>query len=413
MRKIKLIHILFFLFSFSAFTQVNFTTKLSKNRLGVNERVKVEFSVDKDGDNFIPPKFENFRIVGGPSQSIRNSWVNGKRSFSKTYAYFLSPTNKGFFTIGQATIEVDGEIYKTLPVQVTVTSAVDKPTDPNDPNYLADKNIHLVAELSNKNPFLNEAISVTYKLYVSQDTGVNNWRELEAPRYADFWSNNIDIKSLNVQNGTYDGKPYRYVILRKTLLYPQKTGKLKIEPLTLDVSVQVPSNRRDFFGNLISSSVSKTVSAGSSFINVKPLPIDNQPIDYSGAVGDFNFEIKSNKNNLLLDEAFQLSLIVSGSGNFNLFEDPRITLPNSLEIYEPEKTSNISIRVSGMKGKVNNEYTVVPNRPGKYIIPKTKFSYFNTELGDYKTIYSDPIYIDVEGNFKESDQGQNLSLIHI
>ena len=335
MRKIKLIHIIFFLFSFSAFTQVNFTTKLSKNRLGVNERVKVEFSVDKDGDNFIPPKFENFRIVGGPSQSIRNSWVNGKRSFSKTYAYFLSPTNKGSFTIGQATIEVDGEIYKTLPVQVTVTSAVDKPTDPNDPNYLADKNIHLVAELSNKNPFLNEAISVTYKLYVSQDTGVNNWRELEAPRYADFWSNNIDIKSLNVQNGTYDGKPYRYVILRKTLLYPQKTGKLKIEPLTLDVSVQVPSNRRDFFGNLISSSVSKTVSAGSSFINVKPLPIDNQPIDYSGAVGDFNFEIKSNKNNLLLDEAFQLSLIVSGSGNFNLFEDPRITLPNSLEIYEP------------------------------------------------------------------------------
>tara|TARA_B100001059_G_C17816725_1_gene575735 strand:+ start:213 stop:1958 length:1746 start_codon:yes stop_codon:yes gene_type:complete len=407
MRKIKLIHIIFFLFSFSAFTQVNFTTKLSKNRLGVNERVKVEFSVDKDGDNFIPPKFENFRIVGGPSQSIRNSWVNGKRSFSKTYAYFLSPTNKGSFTIGQATIEVDGEIYKTLPVQVTVTSAVDKPTDPNDPNYLADKNIHLVAELSNKNPFLNEAISVTYKLYVSQDTGVNNWRELEAPRYADFWSNNIDIKSLNVQNGTYDGKPYRYVILRKTLLYPQKTGKLKIEPLTLDVSVQVPSNRRDFFGNLISSSVSKTVSAGSSFINVKPLPIDNQPIDYSGAVGDFNFEIKSNKNNLLLDEAFQLSLIVSGSGNFNLFEDPRITLPNSLEIYEPEKTSNISIRVSGMKGKVNNEYTVVPNRPGKYIIPKTKFSYFNTELGDYKTIYSDPVYIDVEGNFKESDQGQN------
>ena len=407
MRKIKLIYIIFFLFSFSAFTQVNFTTKLSKNRLGVNERVKVEFSVDKDGDNFIPPKFENFRIVGGPSQSIRNSWVNGKRSFSKTYAYFLSPTNKGSFTIGQATIEVDGEIYKTLPVQVTVTSAVDKPTDPNDPNYLADKNIHLVAELSNKNPFLNEAISVTYKLYVSQDTGVNNWRELEAPRYADFWSNNIDIKSLNVQNGTYDGKPYRYVILRKTLLYPQKTGKLKIEPLTLDVSVQVPSNRRDFFGNLISSSVSKTVSAGSSFINVKPLPIDNQPIDYSGAVGDFNFEIKSNKNNLLLDEAFQLSLIVSGSGNFNLFEDPRITLPNSLEIYEPEKTSNISIRVSGMKGKVNNEYTVVPNRPGKYIIPKTKFSYFNTELGDYKTIYSDPIYIDVEGNFKQSDQGQN------
>ena len=398
----KFIHIIVFLIGFSAFSQVNFTTKLSKNQLGLNERVKVEFSVDKDGDNFIPPTFENFRIVGGPSQSIRNSWINGKRSYSKTYSYFLSPIEKGSFEIGQASIEVDGEIYKTLPVQIIVTSAVDKPTNPNDPNYIADKKIHLVAELSDNNPFLNEAVSVIYKLYVAPDTGVDNWRELEAPRYANFWSNNIDIKSLNVQNGTYKGEPYRYVVLRRTLLYPQKTGKLKIEPLTLDISVQVPSNRRDFFGNLISSSVNKTVSSGSSTIDVKPLPLNNKPLDFSGAVGNFNFEIKSDKKELLLDEAFQLSLIVSGKGNFNLFDDPKISLPVSLEVYEPEKISNVSVRSNGIKGKINNKYTVVPNNPGKYTIPQTKFSFFDPELEDYKTIYSDPIFIDVEGVYKPS-----------
>ena len=408
----KFIHIIVFLIGFSAFSQVNFTTKLSKNQLGLNERVKVEFSVDKDGDNFIPPTFENFRIVGGPSQSIRNSWINGKRSYSKTYSYFLSPIEKGSFEIGQASIEVDGEIYKTLPVQIIVTSAVDKPTNPNDPNYIADKKIHLVAELSDNNPFLNEAVSVIYKLYVAPDTGVDNWRELEAPRYANFWSNNIDIKSLNVQNGTYKGEPYRYVVLRRTLLYPQKTGKLKIEPLTLDISVQVPSNRRDFFGNLISSSVNKTVSSGSSTIDVKPLPLNNKPLDFSGAVGNFNFEIKSDKKELLLDEAFQLSLIVSGKGNFNLFDDPKISLPVSLEVYEPEKISNVSVRSNGIKGKINNKYTVVPNNPGKYTIPQTKFSFFDPELEDYKTIYSDPIFIDVEGVYKPSldsdDNSENI-----
>ena len=408
----KFIHIIVFLIGFSAFSQVNFTTKLSKNQLGLNERVKVEFSVDKDGDNFIPPTFENFRIVGGPSQSIRNSWINGKRSYSKTYSYFLSPIEKGYFEIGQASIEVDGEIYKTLPVQITVTSAVDKPTNPNDPNYIADKKIHLVAELSDNNPFLNEAVSVIYKLYVAPDTGVDNWRELEAPRYANFWSNNIDIKSLNVQNGTYKGEPYRYVVLRRTLLYPQKTGKLKIEPLTLDISVQVPSNRRDFFGNLISSSVNKTVSSGSSIIDVKPLPLNNKPLDFSGAVGSFNFEIKSDKKELLLDEAFQLSLIVSGKGNFNLFDDPKISLPVSLEVYEPEKISNVSVRSNGIKGKINNKYTVVPNNPGKYTIPQTKFSFFDPEIEDYKTIYSDPIFIDVEGVYKSSldskDNSENI-----
>ena len=399
MYKIKILNIIIFLIGFSAFSQVNFTTKLSKDRLGLNERVKIEFTVDKDGDNFIPPKFDNFRVVGGPSQSIRNSWINGKKSYSKTYSYFLSPIEKGSFEIGQASIEVDDEIYKTLPVRITITSAVDIPTDPNDPNYLADKNIHLVAEVSNKNPCLNEAISVSYKLYVSPDTGVNNWRELEAPRYADFWSNNIDIKSLNVQNGTFKGKPYRYVVLRRTLLYPQKTGELKIEPLTLDISVQVPSNRRDFFGNLISSSVNKTVSSGSSIIDVKSLPIDNKPKDFSGAVGSFSFEIKSDKKELLTDEAFQLSLIVSGDGNFNLFEDPKISLPNSLEVYEPEKISNISVRARGIKGNINNKYTVVPINPGKYTIPETKFSFFNPVSAEYKTIYSDPIFIDVDGAY--------------
>ncbi|MAU30377.1 MAG: BatD protein [Flavobacteriaceae bacterium] len=408
----KFIYIIIFLISFSAFSQVNFTTKLSKNQLGLNERVKVEFSVDKDGDNFIPPTFENFRIVGGPSQSIRNSWINGKRSYSKTYSYFLSPIEKGSFEIGQASIEVDGEIYKTLPVKIIVISAVDKPTNPNDPNYIADKKIHLVAELSDNTPFLNEAVSVIYKLYVAPDTGVDNWRELEAPRYANFWSNNIDIKSLNVQNGTYKGEPYRYVVLRRTLLYPQKTGKLKIEPLTLDISVQVPSNRRDFFGNLISSSVNKTVSSGSSIIDVKPLPLNNKPMDFSGAVGNFNFEIKSDKKELLLDEAFQLSLIVSGKGNFNLFDDPKISLPASLEVYEPEKISNVSVRSNGIKGKINNKYTIVPNNPGKYTIPQTKFSFFDPGLEEYKTIYSDPIFIDVEGVYKPSldseDNSENI-----
>ena len=399
MYKRQILHIIIFLIGFSGFSQVNFTTKLSKNRLGLNERVKVEFSVDKSGDNFVPPKFDNFRIVGGPSQSIRNSWVNGKRSYSKTYSYFLSPIEKGSFEIGQASIEVDGEIYKTLPTQIIVTSAVDQPTNPNDPNYLADKKIHLVAELSNNNPFLNEAISVVYKLYVSPDTGVDNWRELEAPRYANFWSNNIDIKSLNVQNGTYNGEPYRFVVLRRTLLYPQKTGTLKIEPLTLDISVQVPSNRRDFFGNLITSSINKTVSSGSSLIDVKLLPTDNKPNDFSGAVGNFSFEIKSDKKELLIDEAFQLSLIVSGNGNFNLYDDPKISLPNSLEVYEPEKISNVSVKANGIKGKVNNKYTIVPNNPGKYTIPEIKFSFFNPKLEEYKTIYSNPIYVDVEGSY--------------
>jgi hypothetical protein len=151
--------------------QVAFDAKVSKTQLGINERLRVDFTMNKDGDDFEPPNFENFTVVGGPSQSISNSWVNGVRSFSKSYSFFLAPKKRGKFTIGQATIKIEGETYKTLPINITVTAAIDKPKDPNDPDYIASNNIHLVAEISNANPYLNEAITVVYKLYVAQKYG--------------------------------------------------------------------------------------------------------------------------------------------------------------------------------------------------------------------------------------------------
>ena len=56
--------------------QITFQTKVSKNRLGINERLKVSFEMNKNGDNFTPPQFEGFRVVAGPNQSTSNSWIN-------------------------------------------------------------------------------------------------------------------------------------------------------------------------------------------------------------------------------------------------------------------------------------------------------------------------------------------------
>src|SRR5690606_27878627 len=78
---------------------VTFDMALSKEKLGINERLRVDFTMNKDGDNFTPPPFEGFNVVMGPSQSISSSWINGKRSFSKTYTYILMPTGRGNFTI--------------------------------------------------------------------------------------------------------------------------------------------------------------------------------------------------------------------------------------------------------------------------------------------------------------------------
>ena len=383
------------LVSSMATSQVKFEAKASKTKLGVNERLRIDFEMNQDGDNFNPPDFAGFTVVGGPNQSVSNSWINGVRSYKKTYTYFLSPTKRGNFIISQGAISIQDATYKTTPIKIKVTAAVDIPKDPNDPNYLASENVHLVAEVSKSNPYLNEAITVVYKLYVSPKIAVDNWNEIDSPRYNDFWSQNINTKGQKVQNGTYNGAEYRYLILRKTVLYPQKTGKLNIEPLTLDLSMRVPSNRRDIFGSLLMTRVNRTVSAGNKTIRVKALPESGKPADFTGAVGDFSLDVASSKTELDASESLQLKVLVKGNGNLKLFKLPKISLPSSLEVYEPEHKENVRTNLAGMQGSISDSYTVVPQFKGKYPIPSISFSYFDLKTESYKRLTSDEIVINV------------------
>ena len=378
-----------------AYAQVKFEAKVSKKKLGVNERLRIDFEMNKDGDNFVPPNFEGFTVVGGPNTSVSNSWVNGKRSYSKTYSYFLAPKNRGTFTIKQAVIEIDGESYKTFPITITVTAAVDNPNAPPDASDIASENIHLVAEVSKASPYLNEAITVVYKLYVSRETGVSGWREKDSPRYNDFWSQNIEIKGFDPQNAQFKGEEYRYVVVRKTVLYPQKTGELKLEPLVLDVTVEVPTKKYDIFGRPIVTQVPRTVTAGSRTLNVKPLPEQGKPSDFKGAVGDYIFKVSTTKSQLNATESLQAEIEVSGKGNLKLFELPKLTVPSSLEVYEPEHKENVQTNLNGMQGVISDTYTIVPQYKGKYPIPSISFTYFDLKTESYKRINSGEIIIDV------------------
>lgn len=387
---------LFFLLATGVQAQVKFEAKLSKNKLGVNERLRVDFEMNKDGDNFRPPSFEGFTVVGGPNQSVSQSFVNGKRSYSKTYSFFLQPKSRGNKTIGQAEIVIDETTYKTSPLDVEVTAAVDKPTDGDNAEIVAAENLHLVAEVSKGDPYLNEAVTVVYKLYVSPNISVSDWREVDSPNFTDFWSQNIDIRELRVENGEYQGEPYRYVELRKSILYPQKTGELEIEPLTLSISVDVPGERRDLFGRRLYKTINKTVSSSTKKLDVKPLPEEGKPMDFTGAVGKFSFEVKTSKTELDASESLQATVEVKGNGNLNLFELPVLELPSSLEVYNPERSENVNVSLRGQEGIISENYTIVPTQKGKYPIKPVSFSYFDPKTESYNRLTSEEILIDVK-----------------
>ncbi len=375
--------------------QVQFEAKVSKQTLGLNERLRIDFTMNDDGDNFTPPNFEGFKIIAGPSQQVSQSWINGKSSFNKTYSYFLLPTQKGSLVIRQASIDIRGQIYKTSPIKITVTAAVEQPRDPNDSQVSADDSLHLVAEISNTNPYINEPITVVYKIYFSYNIGITNWRELDKPKYNDFWSQNIDIKQLVAEEGKYNGEKYRFVTLRKTVLYPQKSGKLVIEPLSLDVDVQLPSNRRNIFGQVLLVEDHKRVSAGAKTISVKALPESGKPADFSGAVGRFTFKVTPSKTNLKSGESLDLDVSVSGTGNLKLFTLPKPIVPSALEMYDPVHNEQVSTPLSGMTGKISDKYAIIPQYKGNYPIKPMVFTYFDLGSRSYKTITSPEIMVNV------------------
>lgn len=409
--KFKSIYILFFIYCLNVYSQdqgISFIAEVSKKAMGVNENVRVDFKMNKDGDNFEAPSFDGFRVVGGPNQSVSNMWINGKRTFSKTYSYFITPTKKGSYSIGQAKIEIDSKIYKTIPVKITVSESVTINKDPNDASYVANENLHLVAEISNIKPYLNQGFSVVYKLYFSPQINVTNVGEIDSPEFNNFWSNNIKIPRLQIERGSYKGESYNYVIWKKIVLYPQKSGRLNILPLSLDVSVDVPTNKRDFFGNRIYTQVPKTVTAGKREINVSDLP-DNAPENFSGAVGEFEFELTSTKTELNASESLQATLKVKGKGNLKLFSLPNLDVPSSLEKYDPEYKENVKTNIAGMSGNISNTYTLVPQFKGKYPISSVEFVYFNPKSKSYETIFSKEILINVlEGPSSYSQKNIDL-----
>ncbi len=388
--------------------QIQFVATASKSTLGINERLRVDFSMNEDGDNFSPPNFEGFKVVGGPNQSVSYQWINGKKSFEKTFSYFLMPVKKGVFIIKQGSIEINDQLYKTNPIRITVGNAVAEERDPYNGNpyyqqqqqqqqqaYEGKDGVHLVAEISNTNPYLNEPITVVYKIYVSNRSSVGGWKEVASPKYSNFWSQNIDVKQLQIQQGKFKGEDYRYAVLRKTVLYPQKSGKLEIEPLSLDIEVEVPTGQMDFFGRPMMTVGSKKVAAGAKTITVKPLPEAGKPDNFSGAVGVFDFKVSPSKTTLKNGESMDLKVEVIGKGNLKLFTLPKPILPSALEMYDPVHAENVNTPLSGMEGNISDLYTIIPQFKGNFPIQSLSFTYFDLNTKTYKTITSKEINLNV------------------
>ena len=388
--------LLFFSVKSVLLTAQTFSASVNKNKIGLNEQFTLTFTLDESGDRFVAPNLSNFSVLAGPSTSSSTSIINGKVSKETSYTYRLRSKKVGAFTIYPAKIRVKGKELKSNTLSIQVLKSSPKATSNTSPEAIAKRNVFVQLELSNSNPYVGEQVIASYKLYFSQE--VRSPELLETPTFTGFWHEEFDFgKNYPISETNIKSKKFQVALLKKLVLIPQHSGALPIAPMELEVPVATPTNQRDFFGRRTSRIVNIICSTGKRMLEVKALPKQNMPVDFSGAVGSFEFTTKLDRDSIQTNESANLSLRVSGSGNLRMIELPEFDVPIDIEAYEPKYKENINLEKFGLSGFKREEYLLIPRNKGVYKIGSVRFSYFNPSKEKYITVSSPSYTLKVKG----------------
>lgn len=374
--------------------QVTFRAYVNESVVGENERFRITFEANDRWSDFQPPNFGPFRVVQGPSQSQSTNIVNGNMSTTFSYSYILQPTQTGTFSIGPAKARIQGNAEKTNPLEIKVVPQSEKPRGANDPYSIAERSNILRVFVSKRDVYIGEPITVTYKLYYASQ--IRNYSG-QAPNLNGFFKEEIDLKDQREERESYNGKLFNVATLKKYVLIPQKTGELEIDPFILDLETAVPTEQRDFFGRPVYKTVNYTAKSNLVKVSVAPLPAAGRPSNFSGAVGEYSFDVALSDTAVTADESATLTVDISGIGNLKLFELPEPEVPNSIEAYDPKYSERISANSRGLQGSRKNEYLLIPRFNGSYKIPEMTFSYFDTRKGAYVQLESAEFTLNVTG----------------
>ncbi|WP_407931267.1 BatD family protein, partial [Ignavibacterium album] len=407
----KRIFILIFLFlNLQQLPAQTFSASVDKNPVAENERFEVSFTFEGSDinsiRNFSPPSFQNFRILSGPNQSTSMQIINGAVSASRSYSYILLPNSTGTFTIGSASIEFKGQILKTEPLKITVVKGSPKPKDEEvsgvSENEIA-KNLFIRASVDKSRAYLGEQVTVTYKLYTRLNIA-SQMSISKLPQYNGFWAEELETsRTLSFSTEVIDGKKYSVAVLKKAALFPTQVGKLEVTPFELSVPIEIPRKRNpnniwdSFFDDPFRRGEIYQYNAKSNIVKVDvlPLPEQNKPASFKGAVGKFEFSATLDKSKTKTNEPISLKLSISGVGNISLLQPPDFELPAGFEKYEPKTNDQIN-RLNKISGVKTVEYLLIPRISGTREIKPVLFSYFDPDIKKYIELKSNPFYLTIE-----------------
>ena len=412
----RIYNILLFLFLFIGTLSAQVTLKVqAPSQAEVGQRIRISYVANtSDIEDFQVGDFQGFNVLYGPSTSRSSSFsmTNGHttQSSTVTFTYTVVPTEQGTLKVPAATIAVAGKSIKsgTASIEVLPASSSQGQQPSNSQQggnnrqqrqqqstssngQIGNNELYMTVTANRHKIYEQEAVMLTYKLYtlvnIQQISG-------EMPQIDGCHVQEIDRQAqLSLKYERVNGRNYGTAVWKQYVLFPQKTGKLKIPSITFDTQVEVQNHSMDpfdifFGGGSLSQMVRKQISTPVVEIEVLPLPTP-KPSNFSGAVGKFNISATLTPEQVNANDAATLRLVVSGQGNMKLMKAPTIRFPQDFEVYDPKENNKTTNTSTGAKGNITYDYVVVPRHGGKYTIPPVEFCYFDPEAGRYNTVSTD------------------------
>ena len=396
----------------------------------VGKPFQITFTVNQRSRDLRAPEFTDFDVLAGPysSTSSSTSFVNGHRTstFEQTYTYMLMAQKAGTFTIGPATVKVDGENVQSNGIRIQVLPEDEQPQQSSQNSQSSQQpavshqnsqgsqssqsnstseNLFVRTIASKTRVHEQEALMITYKLYFANVDVAQLTNNTKLPEFTGFLKQELEQGEIQTELEHYNGRNYQTAVLYRTILYPQHSGDITIDPARFEAVLRVQTQQRarsifdDFFGTY--TNVTKMLTAPGVTIHVAALP-GGKPAGFSGGVGKFSLTPSISQTELQTNDAVTIKLDISGSGNMKLLKTPAIDWPEGFEPYDPKVSNDFRTTTSGVSGTKSIEYLAIPRSAGEYTIPAIKFSYFDIDDKSYKTLSTPEYTIHVKRGAGES-----------
>ena len=393
-------------------------TATARSKVGMGQRFELSYSLNAEGSGFEISNLTGFDVLSGPNpaSSSNISIVNGRatQSITRSWSYILQPKKTGTFTLPAASVTAaDGKKYTSNTVTVEVVKGNPQANQNQDGGgdnapKISGSDLFVRLNVSRNSLYRGEHLTAIVKLYTRVDlSGIN---DSKFPAYNGFWTEDYyTADRLNFKRETVNGKAYNVATIKRSVLIPQRSGKLTIDPVEMKAvhRYRVQQQRRGFFWDPFGDvrDLEKWIKSPVVEVNVKPLP-GGAPASFTGGVGQLSFTASLDNQEIKTNEPINLKASISGKGNLRLIDPIEVDFPADFEVYDPQTESNVKADAGGMSGNKTFDYLIIPRHAGDFTIPAIEFSYYDPSSKRYKTEKAGPFQIKVEKG--EGGEATNL-----